>query len=98
MPCTQRSRLRATSAMETLAPREADACVWSRKTTEPPILWMPTSKVTRGRSECAANIGGKNAPFRRAATLREQRAESRDTIALHTHQPQQQATEHVTHI
>src|SRR5439155_26081536 len=38
MPCTQRSRFRATSAMDSRAPRDADACVWSRKTTEPPIL------------------------------------------------------------
>src|ERR1700722_14230362 len=64
IPWTQRSRLRATSAMDSRAPSEAEACVWSRKTTEPPMLWMPTSKVTRVRSEGFSKMSAMNLPVR----------------------------------
>src|SRR5580704_8634656 len=62
MPWTQRSRLRATSAMDSRAPSEAEAWVWSRKTTEPPMLWMPTSKVTRVRRDGFSKMSAMNLP------------------------------------
>ena len=44
-----------------------EACVWSRKTTEPPMLWMPTSKVTRVRSEGFSKISAMNFPVQRGS-------------------------------
>src|ERR1700674_1162005 len=48
--------------MDSRAPREAEAWVWSRNTTEPPMLWMPTSKVTRVRRDGFSKISAMNLP------------------------------------
>src|SRR5229473_1559186 len=52
--------VRATSAMDSRSPSRA--CVWSRKTTWPPMLWMPTSNVTRVRSDGFSKISARNLP------------------------------------
>src|SRR5487761_1695811 len=60
IPCTQRSRFLATSLTVSRSPRRD--CVWSRNTAPPPMLAMPTSNVTRVRSDGFSKIIARKRP------------------------------------
>src|ERR1700735_4201389 len=60
IPCTQRSRFFATSGMDSRWP--SFDSVWSRNTEAPPRLEIPTSKVTRVRSDGFSKISARKRP------------------------------------
>ena len=69
IPCTQRSRFLAMSRTDSRSPRCVS--VWSRNIAVPPRLAMPTSKVTRVRSEGFSKISARNLAGRaRAVAVR----------------------------